>query len=367
MGIPIYLYEQLMRKGRQRRGTCGPEALRELVNAWEGRSGGGSLNRGAIGIEMTYRWRFELQNRVLWFLGSLAEWEVARSKDALTWLFYKEDGSEFAIYTDGSEDLTVLKDLCVNLEDCRIASVDCWNGRLVLGLTNGQMKVVTWSRDGLVQGWFTVDLGSGPVLQVFAGLLPQFVLSYSRQEGLLCTDRNSGVTSTLLRMPRDDVQVALEFPRLAAFSESQVWHCSDVLREPLVQLEVPLRPEERLLKATPCDDRLLLLETDRRFLSFIGDDCQTVFHKTENCCQVSCAFDQVVVAEQHLYGTSLTMYERSSEQQRWVSLGYSDIRAKYNIHKVLRLALLSSNHRDRRTLAVLADDGSVQSFSIECS
>lgn len=368
MGIPICLYEQLTQRDLQRYDRCPAGTLAVLKAVWEGRRGVGFVPRVTVGAEWTFRWRFELQIRVLWPLGSLIEWEAVRSKDSSHWLFYKENGSQFVFYEEGSEELTVLRDLEQYLEGSRIASVDCWDEKLVLGLDSGQLKVVTWKAcDGIVQHVNTIFLGPGPIQKVFTGLLPRFVVSYSAHHGLLCSDTHSGVTFTLLRVPRGDLQVALEFPRLTAFNESQVWHSDDVLREPLQQLEVPLRPEEHLLLATPCDDKLLVLETDRRLLSLSGQHCQTIFHKTEAYCQVSCAYDQVVVAEQHLYGTTLTVYEYSPDQQRWISLGYSDIRAKYNITKVLRLALLSPRNNNRRSLVVLADDGSIQSFNIECS
>lgn len=366
-----------MQSNRKRLDKCSNETLAFLRAAWEGTRNGDSVAsadpRVPMGSEWSYRWRFDLKNRVSWPLGGLQEFEVTRSKNASYWLFYKKDGSELASYKEGTQVLETMSSLEQLLDGSRITSLDRHEDTLVLGLDNGKVKLVTWPAcPGVApQSCCTIDLGPGPVLAVFAGLLPRFIVSYTGHQGLVCSNRHSGVSSTLVRAPRGDLQVALEFPRLTVFSETHLWHCQDVLREPLRELHPALRPQERLLTATPCaDDSTLLLETDLRLLSLREDDCQTVFYKTAVCCQVSCAPNQVAVAEQYLYGISLTIYERpSDDDHRWVSLGYTDVQAKFDIHKVLQLALLSAGDAgsDPRTLALLTDDGSVQSFSMECS
>lgn len=409
MGIPIYLYEELA--GAQR--GCAPERERECVRSyrwcseesrrrlgtlWNSRHpperlsahGGPRLEEG-----MTYRWKFDLQRRVESRFGSFAELKSVRSKDSSRWIFYSEDASRVVIYyCFASFDFVELVDLQEYVQGSTITSADSLDDWLLLGLSNGKVKIITFDESGRVRECNSVDFHAGSILDLHGRMLPHYVVACGAGEGVLVADMmGSGppVTSKLLGWVDDldadcGIMMVLSFPSVVLFNETRIWYCEDVVcvgEARLQEVDFLLRPEERLQNAKTCVDHSLLLETDRRYLSISTtrhsaslDNTCTIFHKTDlvspQCYQVSCDGQHVFVSEQHLYGTSLTMYERSSQDNDddvWISLGYSDIRAKYNINKVLRITVLinnNNNNNNQRYLSILAGDGSIQSFSIEC-
>lgn len=381
MGIPIALYEDFDREEIERFGWCSEGCKRrlgELCYSRENVVEEEVIGERMVDDDMVYAWRFDLQTRAENRLVNLAELECTRSKDASSWIFYRPDGSETAVYRHrGREDdpLTVVHGVQELLQGSRIQSVDVCGGILLLGLDSGQIKVVTCGNDGGIEQCETLVLRGGRILDIFAGFFPEFVICFAADEGLLCTDLRNGRTSKLLDVPEARLQrVTLNFPRLSAFDAKQIWSCDDVLRDQLVPVSAPLRPNEQLLNVDPCAHHTLLVETTQRYLSLdttpAGPAC-TVLHKTEYGgparAHTSAGGQQLFVSEQHLYATSLTMYGRCSHTRdyKWISLGYSDIRAKYNICKVLRLTLLTTSTRTTSILALLTDDGSILAFSIE--
>ncbi|QLL33617.1 hypothetical protein HG536_0E05280 [Torulaspora globosa] len=381
MGIPIALYEDSECEEIEQFGWCSEACKRrlgELCYSRESTVLEEDYEERPVDDDMVYAWRFDLQTRAENRVVNLAELESTRSKDASSWIFYRPDGSETAVYRHrGREDdpLTVVHGVQELLQGSTIQSVDVRGGTLLLGLDSGQIKVVTCNNDGRIVQCESLVLRSGRILDVFAGLLPEFVIAFAADEGLLCTELRSGRTSKLLDVPPARLQrVSLDFPRLSAFGATRIWSCDDVLSCPLVPVDAPLWPGEQLLNVDPCARHMLLLETDQRYLSLdtapAGCAC-TVLHKSEYGgparAHTSTGGQQLFVSEQHLYATSLTMYGRCSRNRdcKWISLGYSDIRAKYNICRVLRLTLMTASTPATSVLALLTDDGSIHSFSIE--
>lgn len=369
MGIPIYIFEDENDEQFPRFGWSSDACKRRLGELWseKERDLREQEDYGArTDDEMIYAWRFDLQRRVQSPLVNLAELESMRSKDALSWVFYRPDGSELAVYTHTereSECLTVVQGLQEVLQGSQITCVDVKESTLVLGLADGSVKVVTCNSHGSILQSYTVALQSGSILDLFAGFLPEYLVCFATDEGLLCTEISTGHTTKLLDVPEAPPHsVSIDFPRVSVHNSTNLWSCSDLLTAGLIPIAAPLRPEEQILYAVPCAHSLLL-ETNQRYLSL--DTAATILHKTDHGlparAHTAASSHQLFVAEQHLYATSLTMYGRCSRDRepKWFSLGYSDIRAKYNITKVLRLALLTTN------LALLADDGSIHSFTIQ--
>lgn len=372
MGIPIYYFEEFEPDDVVKFEWCSEGFKARLGELWEHRVRIGGETR-VMDEDMVYAWRFDLQRRVESRLINLAELESARSKDASSWVFYKADGSEMAVYRHSEEQLEVLTGVQEVLQGARITSVDVQGGTLVLGLDNGQIKAVTCDSHGRLLECETVVVGGGDVLDVFGGLWPEFIVSFGSEQGLLCTEMASGETTKLLDVPTARLErVALDFPRLSVCNASQLWACDNVLQSDLCELEAPLRPGETIVNAEPCAGRTLLLETSQRYVSVTASEARsassassTILHKTECGLRTATSGHQLFVSEQHLYATSLAVYAPLGASHRWLSLGYSDIRAKYSVSKVLRLTLLAAGDPATSLLALLADDGSIHSFSVE--
>lgn len=413
MGIPLYFFDNgigtqnssacnAQRNTRQRFPHC-PEELKErVVHLFDDRSrndGNGESHERQVRFEddIAYRWKMDLNLRCEYNNLNLSELLSKRSKDGALWLFYSADGAHFMIYDSSTRSMTVVTGLHVILNERNgtISSLDCYKNdeesvyQTVLGLTNGDVRMVNCDNMGGIRDSHIIVLSEqrSTITDVFSGLLPEYCMAFSSKDGLLVTDMVGPKTTFKVRLDAEDTSAGMEFkallsfPHLILFNHQEIWHYENVFQNVSTKIKYYLPPEERLLNVKPCfKNNLLLLETDQRYVSVHTsstgnsyDDACTLFRKTDqnllSTYQVSCIGQQVFVTEQHLYGTCLTMYKHSPIANQWLSLGYTDIRAKYNISKVLRLTVLSTddrndNNSENYLLSILAEDGTIQIFSI---
>lgn len=415
MGIPLYFFVNgvagqdssvctTQRNTRQLFPHCPDELKERVVHLFDERSriySNEETHERQVRFEadIGYRWKMDLNLRCEYNNLNLSELLSKRSKDGALWLFYSVDGAHFMIYDSSTRSMIVVTGLNEILKERNgaISSLDCSKSdeegiyQTGIGLNNGDVRIMNCDNMGSIRESHIIASSEGPstVTDVFSGLLPEYCMAFSSKDGLLVTDMAGPKTTFKVPLDAEDTRAGIEFktilsfPHLILFNDQQIWHYENVFQNLPNKTKYFLPPDERLLNVKPCfNNNLLLLETDQRYVSVhtsstgnTHDDACTIFRKTDqnllSTYQVSCIDQQVFVAEQHLYGTCLTMYKHSPIANQWLSLGYTDIRAKYNISKVLRLTVLSiddrnshNNNSENHLLSILAEDGTIQMFSI---
>ncbi|KAL3232808.1 Protein YIG1 [Nakaseomyces bracarensis] len=245
------------------------------------------------------------------------------------------------------------------------------------------------------------------ILEVNASLLPEYALSFNIKEGLIVNKLSDGslhkVTIPYNATDFADVEgseliAKINFPQFVLSNGVQVWNYDNILQINSADFPVDhevkfwLKPDERIrnIMPLPYRDHLFLVTSERGVSVPLNPDSNLsrgrsvgangpsytevtnvlpVFSLTEyndNQYQVE-SFNNdkyLLVAQQHLYSTSLTIYQNCSRNHDWYTLGFIDIRTKFNISKVKQMAVLDSQPNGPPQLTIHCDDGSIRYFNI---
>lgn len=106
---------------------------------------------------------------------------------------------------------------------------------------------------------------------------------------------------------------------------------------------------------------LLLIATNQRLLVY---EQGTAFAVSVCAIRIGAFFDyfdndtNILVEQQHLYGTHIVCFAFDNSTSQWAPIGYSDVRAQYGVHKVHKFFVLRSQ------IHVIADSGDYYQFSV---
>ena len=245
------------------------------------------------------------------------------------------------------------------------------------------------------------------ILNVWAGLLPHFVVSFSLKDGLLVTSLDHQQTNgsfqsfqTNLDLPRDlhtttNVKSVLNFPQFTLYrGNDMMFHCKNFLEPDASSLNKEIRLMLKMDEDVQKIDYLLktnhiLLETNVRYLSIPtqnpvenssattpasnNNEVYPIFYKTQELHvhasrtgrQIANNGKYIFITEQHLYGTALSVYKYSTSLKRWLFVGYSDIRAKYGIMSVKDLFVGNCPSVNSPVVTILTDDNNIQTILLK--
>ncbi|CAI4052592.1 hypothetical protein N7582_005512 [Saccharomyces uvarum] len=340
------------------------------------------------------------------------------------WMFYSDETNDrkVVLYDFKDQHFIVIKQqfhgqlnlLLSNTITCMDCNFDYNSStvQVLIGFQNGKLLKLCCDLNGNVNNHLLLKDpstslsrhgGNRSILNVWAGLLPHFVVSFSMEEGLLITSLNHQQANgnlqsfkTSLDLPRNlgsatNVKSVLNFPQFTLYKgDSLILHCDNVL-EPIdlanKEINFMLKIDESVQKI----DYLsrtdhVLVETNLRYLSVpvpnSTDDQSSsgnnneicpIFYKTQELHmhdprtgrQTANNGKYIFITEQHLYGTALSVYKYSTSFKRWVFVGYSDIRAKYGIKNVKDLFVGNCPSVNSPIVAILTDDNNVQTILLK--
>ncbi|KAH7587057.1 hypothetical protein J7295_02023 [Nakaseomyces glabratus] len=305
------------------------------------------------------------------------------------------------------------------------------NYQFLLGFTSGKVVLVTSNLlgdDGL-NAWCESEVvyqsrtSSHPIrnnsryngiVTVNASLLPSYVLSFNIKEGLILSEltdhSNYKIDIPYNNQDFSDVDssqfsAVVNFPQFVLSNGVQIWNYENVLQINAslfpVDHEVKfwLKPEEKIkyIKPMPKQEHLFVVTTERgvsipinpannhvpRGRAVRSSNADPSYSEVTNVIPVFSLADYnenqyqletfnseqyLMTTQQHLYGTSLTIYQYSNASKDWFSLGFVDIRAKFNIRKIKALTILEShddqNPNQKPKLLIHANDGTIRHFKI---
>ncbi|EJS41464.1 YPL201C [Saccharomyces arboricola H-6] len=358
----------------------------------------------------------------------LQSFESFRNFNNKYWLFYSNepDDKKLLLYDFNDQHFTVIKEqfhgqLNLLLSNT-ITSMDCNFDfdsntiQILVGFKNGKLVKLCCDLNGNVNNHLLLRDSTTSssrneryqsILNVWAGLLPHFVVSFSVKNGLLITslyhqqsDGNFQNFKTNLDLPRNldtatNVKSVLNFPQFTLYKgDDMVFHCKNFL-EPndsilneeisfMLKLDEAVQKIDYLLKTDH-----VLLETNVRYLSIpirnLAENLSStvphtdsnvvypIFYKTQELHvhasrsgrQIANNGKYIFITEQHLYGTALSVYKYSTPFKRWIFVGYSDIRAKYGIKSVKDLFVGNCPSVNSPVVTILTDDNNIQTILLK--
>ncbi|CAI4052885.1 Yig1p SKDI_16G0770 [Saccharomyces kudriavzevii IFO 1802] len=358
----------------------------------------------------------------------LKSFESFRNFNNKYWIFYSNQAEDkkLLLYDFDDQRFTVIKQqfhgqLNLLLSDT-IMCMDCnfdYNSntvQILVGFQNGKLLKLCCDLNGNVNNHLILKDSSNPtyrnevyrpILTIWAGLLPHFVVSFSLKDGLLITSLNHQQANgnfqsfkTNLDLPRNlntatDVKFVLNFPQFTLYQgDDIIFHCKNIL-EPNdstlnKEINFMLKTDEAVQKI----DYLtktghVLLETNVRYLSIPtrnstenprsnvaasdSNEVYPIFYKTQELHvhalrtgrQIANNGKYIFITEQHLYGTALSVYKYSTSFKRWLFVGYSDIRAKYGIKNVKDLFVGNCLSVNSPVVTILTDDNNIQTILLK--
>lgn len=245
------------------------------------------------------------------------------------------------------------------------------------------------------------------ILDVSASLLPEYALSFNIKEGLILNKLSDGSihkinipynSSDFADLDSSQFIAELNFPQFVLSNGVQVWNYANILQINSADFPVDhevkfwLKPEEkvRYIKPLPHRDHLFMVTSERGISVPLNPDTHLSrgrgirsngpsYTEVTNVLPVFSLADYndnqyqavsfqndkyLLVAQQHLYSTSLTIYQNSTRSHEWYTLGFIDIRTKFNISKVKQMTVLESQQNSPPQLAIHCDDGSIRYFNV---
>lgn len=245
------------------------------------------------------------------------------------------------------------------------------------------------------------------ILEVSASLLPDYALSFNIKEGLILNKLRDG-TLYNIPLPYSGTDFAdldashfiaeLNFPQFVLSNGVQVWNFGNILQLATEgspadhEIRFWLKPDEKIraIKPLPYLDQLFMATSERGLSVPLNPDAhlrrgnsvrQTTgpsYTEVTNVLPVFSLADHndnqyqvesfkkdkyLLVTQQHLYSTALTIYQNSTRSHEWYTLGFIDIRTRFNISKAKKMSVLESQNGPPQ-LAIHCDDGSIKYFNI---
>ncbi|QID88239.1 Protein yig1 [Saccharomyces pastorianus] len=340
------------------------------------------------------------------------------------WMFYSDetDDRKVVLYDFKDQHFIVIKQqfhgqlnlLLSNTITCMDCNFDYNTStvQVLIGFQNGKLLKLCCDLNGNVNNHLLLKDPSTSfyqhgrnrsILNVWAGLLPHFVVSFSMEEGLLITSLNHQQANgdlqsfkTSFYLPRNlgsdtNAKSVLNFPQFTLYKgDSLICHCDNVL-EPTGSANKELN---FMLKIDECVQNIdylsridhVLVESNLRYLSIpvpnSTDDPSSIennkeicpiFYKTQELNmhdprtgrQTANNDKYIFITEQHLYGTALSVYKYSTSFERWLFVGYSDIRAKYGIKNVKDIFVGNCPSINSPIVAILTDDNNIQTILLK--
>ena len=358
----------------------------------------------------------------------LQSFESFRNFDRKYWIFYSDqaDDKRLLLYDFIDQHFIFIKQqfhgqlnlLLSGKIICMDCNYDCSSDtvQILIGFQNGKLLKLCCDLNGNVNNHLLLKDSSThtprnekhwSILNVWAGLLPHFVVSFSLKDGLLITSldhqQNSGnfeSFKTNLDLPRGldttaNIKSVLNFPQFTLYRGNDlIFHCKNFLEpnDPMLNSEISLmlKMDESIQKI----DYLLttnhiLLETNVRYLSIPirapidnstsavstadNNNIYPIFYKTQELHvyasrtkrQIANNGKYIFITEEHLYGTALSVYKYSSSFERWLFVGYLDIRAKYGIRSVKDLFASNSPSVNSPVVTILTEDNNIQTILLK--
>lgn len=355
----------------------------------------------------------------------LQSFKSFRNFNSKYWIFYSNQAEDkkLLLYDFNGQHLIFIKQqfygqLNLLLSDA-IICMDCnfdYNSntvQILVGFQNGKLLKLNCDLNGNVNNHLLLKDPSTSshqshlsILNVWAGLLPHFVVSFSLKDGLLITSldhqqSNGSFQSfhTNIDLPVDlrtttNVKSVLNFPQFTLYKgNDMIFHCKNLLGSDastlnkeinfMLKIDEDVQKIDYLLKTNH-----ILLETNMRYLSIptrdpienstssppVSDsDVYPIFYKTQELHvhasgtghQIANNGKYIFITEQHLYGTALSVYKYSISFKRWLFVGYSDIRAKYGIRSVKDLFVGNCPSVNSPVLTILTDDNNIQTILLK--
>ncbi|EDO17741.1 hypothetical protein Kpol_1033p47 [Vanderwaltozyma polyspora DSM 70294] len=391
------------------------EQLKNSLQSWISRSSSTSNNNMA-NVRINHNWSM---NR----LGSTGNDELnellkssvltddlkssGKNNSTQFWIFHLNDLNKIVIYDFIKNSLFQIHLLdFIQIHDI----VTCIDARyqdndstlvVTIGLGNGDLYYMTFDGDSNISNLKKFNIANNfAISDVSLALFNElrYVVSFNNYHGIILTNVDSSYNYCIpLSMEfEQDLKAVIDFPQLTVFNSSKIWHFPNVMdyigtdmtdNSSYVsnEVKVMLKPNE-VIKDLSLSKKLgssvaplLMVDTNQRILSIsnyandinhFGNDDSTNWYKnthtilykslwnTDNY-EISHYNKYAVVSNHHLYDTSVTIYEHSPISDEWIFLGYSDIRAKFNIKRVKNLSITNNC-----TINLLSDTNENYQFNI---